>query len=195
MGGAGPCWAPPAKLFAGRRFVPPRHFCLAETKWRRCQEHPSKLSRHSSQAQTHARVFGGFSAKQGTLSPPSLRSASSSIIPFRRLLPRRRLCWLCRLHLPSGSLLPLPIGYSCAFAAATLMKMGAALNDWLLIRFHRRQQEALYPSSLSTSYPLGPGVLVVFALWNSICRLRPQLWPLSRISTAALRAGFSWPSL
>ena len=104
-------------------------------------------------------------SETGTLSPPSLRSASSSIIPFRRLLPRCRLCWLCRLHLPSGSLLPLPIEYSCAFAAATLMKMGAALNDWLLIRFHRRQQEALYPSSLSTSYPLGPGVL---DSWSSL---------------------------
>ena len=136
---------------------------------------------------THARVFGGISAKQGHYLHH--RSASSSIIPFRRLLPRCWLCWLCRLHLPSGSLLLLPIEYSCAFAAATLIKMGAALDDWLLIRFHRRQQEALYPSSLSTSYPLGPGVLVVFALWNSICRLRPQLWPLSRISTAALRAG------
>ena len=163
-GGAGPCWAPPAKLFAGRRFVPPRHLCLAETKWRRLQEHPSKLSRHSRQGlPTHARVFGGISAKQGHYLHH--RSASSSIIPFRRLLPRCRLCWLCRLHLPSGSLLLLPIEYSCAFAAATLMKMGAALNDWLLIRFHRRQQEALYPSSLSTSYPLGPGVL---DSWSSL---------------------------
>jgi hypothetical protein len=49
----------------------------------------------------------------------------------------------------------MPIEYSCAFAAATLLKMGVALSDRLFILFHRRQWESLYPSSLSTSYPLG----------------------------------------
>jgi hypothetical protein len=62
----------PVKRFAGRRFVPPRHLCLAKTKWRRSQEQPHEALSAAVRANTRSRVRRLFS-ETGTLSLPSRR--------------------------------------------------------------------------------------------------------------------------
>jgi hypothetical protein len=138
----------PVKRFTGRRFVPPRHLCLAKTKWRRSQEQPHEALSAAVRANTRSRVRRLFS-ETGTLSPPSRRIVA--IHTPRR--PGSVGSFVCIFRWAACSFMP--IEYSCAFAAATFLKIGAALSDRLSIRFHRRQWESLYPSSLSTSYPLG----------------------------------------
>ena len=88
----------PVKRFAGRRFVPPRHLCLAKTKWRRSQEQPHEALSAAVRANTRSRVRRLFS-ETGTLSPPSRR------IVAIHTLQKARLCRLFRLHFPLGSLL------------------------------------------------------------------------------------------
>ena len=53
-GGSRALLGAPVKRFAGRRFVPPRHLCLAKTKWRRSQEQPHEAQRSSQGQHTFA---------------------------------------------------------------------------------------------------------------------------------------------
>jgi len=149
----------PVKRFAGRRFVPPRHLCLAKTKWRRSQEQPHEALSAAVRANTRSRVRRLFS-ETGTLSLYH-RAASSPLIPSRGLLLRRRFCGLCRLHLPLGSLLFSAHRVFLRLCGGHLHENDSALDDRFFIRVHRRNWEALYPSSLSTSYPLGT--------WSRLC--------------------------
>ena len=113
-------------------------------------------------ANTRSCVRRHFS-ETGTLSPPSLR------IVVNHTLQKAAASMPALLALPAassvGQLAPSAHRVFLRLCGGHPHKMGAALDDWLLIRFHRRQQEALYPSSLSTTYPLGPGVL---DSWSSL---------------------------
>jgi len=63
----------PVKRFAGRRFVPPRHLCLAKTKWRRSQEQPHEALSAAVRANTRSRVRRLFSEPTTIpLTPPVL---------------------------------------------------------------------------------------------------------------------------
>jgi hypothetical protein len=126
------------------------------------KSNPTKLSAAPAvRANTRSRVRRLFAAKQGHYLYH--RAASSPLIPSRGLLLRRRFCGLCRLHLPLGSLLFSAHRVFLRLCGGHLHENDPALDDRFFIRVHRRFWEALYPSSLSTSYPLGT--------WSRLCTI------------------------
>ena len=156
-GGAGPCWA---QTFRRQTFRSAQASLSRQNKMAALPRATPQAQR-SSQGQHTFACSATFRSEQGHYLYH--RAASSPLIPSRGLLLRRRFCGLCRLHLPLGSLLLSAHRVFLRLCGGHLHENDSALDDRFFIRVRRRLWEALYPSSLSTSYPLGT--------WSRLCTI------------------------